>query len=371
MVDLHHQALLADMAITATERTRLNSYCSVFSALGSASVFMSFAVWNKNRLLPFRTLCLTVASVVLVGFLICCSILEWEFQDRKDKEDARSLAPDIVTVDRSQNPTKPISAVQYAKQLLKQKNFLWFAVMNLVQVFHCHFNSNFFPLFIERLLGHVISPSTGAMILGISFLIPHINNLYFLSLCRKFGSYSVIKWLFCIKIALALAMWSFGPGWWVLLCLFIASNRVFTEGTCKLLNLVISDLVDEDFVLQQRKTAISALIFGMAALLSKPGQTLAPLLGTWFLFLETGSSVFFDGSKPVLSGSKGERVDDSWRAGCFNVLVYVPIVCGIVQLYTWSQFKLKGRRLVDVKYMRANIERHSGSDDTFKGHIIY
>jgi len=68
----------------------------------------------------------------------------------------------------------------------------------------------------------------------------------------------------------------------------VASNRVFTEGTCKLLNLVISDLVDEDVVLHSRRQAISALMFGTVALLSKPGQTLAPLIGTWMLSVQTG-----------------------------------------------------------------------------------
>ena len=29
---------------------------------------------------------------------------------------------------------KSISAAEYGKQLLKQKNFLWFAFMNLIQV---------------------------------------------------------------------------------------------------------------------------------------------------------------------------------------------------------------------------------------------
>ena len=41
--------------------------------------------------------------------------------------------------------------------------------------------------------------------------------------------------------------------------------------------------MDEDFVLHNRKQAISALIFGTSALFSKPGQTLAPLIGTWLL----------------------------------------------------------------------------------------
>ena len=69
----------------------------------------------------------------------------------------------------------------------------------------------------------------------------------------------------------------------------VGSNRVFTEGTCKLLNLVISDLVDEDVVLHSRTQAISALMFGTVALLSKPGQTLAPLIGTWVLSAQTGN----------------------------------------------------------------------------------
>jgi hypothetical protein len=63
---------------------------------------------------------------------------------------------------------------------------------------------------------------------------------------------------------------------------------VFTEGTCKLLSLVISDLVDEDCVLHNRSQAVSALMFGTSSLLSKPGQTLAPLIGTWLLASQTG-----------------------------------------------------------------------------------
>ena len=74
----------------------------------------------------------------------------------------------------------------------------------------------------------------------------------------------------------------------ILISVFFFSNRVFTEGTCKLLNLVISDLVDEDVVLHHRHQAVSALMFGTVAFLSKPGQTLAPLFGTLLLSIYTG-----------------------------------------------------------------------------------
>ncbi len=106
------------------------------------------------------------------------------------------------------------------------------------------------------------------------------------------------------------------------------SNRVFTEGTCKLLNLVISDLVDEDYVIHHRKQSISALVFGTSALLSKPGQTLAPLLGTWLLAKQTGYSIFYsdegtktDNSDFLLDGKNvHDRTGSDVRMGCFQVL---------------------------------------------------
>lgn len=151
---------------------------------------------------------------------------------------------------------------------------------------------------------------------GISYVAPHLNNLYFLPLCRRWGVYAVVRGLFLLKLGLSLLMLLAGPDRPGLLCFFIAryapptlaptplcpppslsraplstgSNRVFTEGTCKLLTLVVTDLVDEDLVLNHRTQAASALLFGMVALVTKPGQTFAPLLGTWLLCFYTGEA---------------------------------------------------------------------------------
>ena len=75
---------------------------------------------------------------------------------------------------------------------------------------------------------------------------------------------------------------------------------MFTEGTCKLLNLVVSDLVDEDFVIHGRQEPISALTFGTSALLCKPGQSLAPIVGMWLLTRLTGHSLFAEQSVSLL-----------------------------------------------------------------------
>ncbi|OWK07826.1 MFSD13A [Cervus elaphus hippelaphus] len=234
-----------------------------------------------------------------------------------------------------------------------------------LQVFHCHFNSNFFPLFLEHLLSDHISLSTGSFLLGISYVAPHLNNLYFLPLCRRWGVYAVVRGLFLLKLGLSLLMLLAGPDHPGLLCLFIASNRVFTEGTCKLLTLVVTDLVDEDLVLNHRKQAASALLFGMVALVTKPGQTFAPLLGTWLLCFYTGHDLF---QQPPLApvGSAQPWPEPpapppaqapTLRQGCFYLLVLVPITCALLQLFTWSQFTLHGRRLHMVKAQRQNLSR--------------
>lgn len=43
------------------------------------------------------------------------------------------------------------------------------------------------------------------------------------------------------------------------------------------------------------------------------------------------------------------------RQGCFYLLVLVPITCALLQLFTWSQFTLHGRRLHMVKAQRQHL----------------
>lgn len=67
---------------------------------------------------------------------------------------------------------------------------------------------------------------------------------------------------------------------------------------------MVTDLVDEDMVLNHRKQAASALLFGMVALVTKPGQTFAPLLGTWLLCFYTGEGPGFGMGLSRLQGAQ-------------------------------------------------------------------
>uniref|UniRef100_A0A8C3B7F7 Major facilitator superfamily domain containing 13A n=1 Tax=Cairina moschata TaxID=8855 RepID=A0A8C3B7F7_CAIMO len=330
-------------------------------AIGSLSVFMSYTVWNKEDFFSFRIFCVALALCSIVGFTLSTQLLRQRFEaDGKAKWDQESTLKQLYIEKHSVPQEKRITLAEYLQQLKRHRNFLWFVCMNLVQVFHCHFNSNFFPLFLEHLLSDQISVSTGSFLLGVSYIAPHLNNLYFLSLCRRCGVYAVVRGLFFLKLALSVVMLLAGPDQVYLLCIFIASNRVFTEGTCKLLNLVVTDLVDEDLVLNRRKQAASALLFGMVALVTKPGQTFAPLIGTWLLCAYTGYDIFqrtplgnVVSAPPKLESAAA--LEPTLRQGCFYLLVFVPIACALLQLLTWSQFSLHGKRLQMVKAQRQGL----------------
>ncbi|CAO2585735.1 Transmembrane protein 180 [Lemmus lemmus] len=367
LVDLHHHALLADLALSAHDRTHLNFYCSLFSAAGSMSVFASYAFWNKEDFSSFRAFCVVLAAGSGLGFLGATQLLRRRIETTRRDRGYSAMVMDSGVCEEEPlvggEEAGSITLGQYLRQLAHHQNFLWFVGMDLVQVFHCHFNSNFFPLFLEHLLSDHISLSTGSFLLGISYVAPHLNNLYFLPLCRRWGVYAVVRGLFLLKLGLSLLMLLAGPDRPGLLCFFIASNRVFTEGTCKLLTLVVTDLVDEDLVLNHRKQAASALLFGMVALVTKPGQTFAPLLGTWLLCFYTGHDLFQQSPvTPVGSvqpwpepPAPAPAQAATLRQGCFYLLVLVPITCALLQLFTWSQFTLHGRRLRMVKAQRQNL----------------
>ena len=102
-----------------------------------------------------------------------------------------------------------------------------------------------------------------------------------------------------------------------------------SESICRLTPLIISDLIDEDRMLNNRKQNYSATIVGTNNFLGKFSQTLAPLFGYFVLH-------------------KQQRL---------VYIIVVPFICVSMQLYLWiTFFKLEGKRLKDVKeYLKSNV----------------
>jgi len=82
-----------------------------------------------------------------------------------------------------------------------------------------------------------------------------------------------------------------------------------------------------------------------------------------FQVLIVGHDVFATGGE---TGSIKLNVADmtsdmktEYQLGVFHLLVYVPLLCAVVQLWFWSRFTLHGKRLNWIKSMRGGLLKYA------------
>ncbi|KAL3315872.1 hypothetical protein Ciccas_005485 [Cichlidogyrus casuarinus] len=376
MLNLQHDSLLADLAITQHDRSVLGSRSSLFQCIGAIGVVLlsyispTASVPGQSGLDPnFTVFCYFISIVVLLLLLFSTTQIKNIFQDSAEAQELVKLKikPNPKTIEViptliESKQEKPISkncntsTFRMLFLMMRRPNFVWFSVLYFLQVFHCHFNSNFFPLFSRYLLGQDQQALISALV-AMSFMMPHLNNMLLLNLAQDIGLYWVVMGLLLAKVGMALVTFVCGYQSLFFISVFIASNRMFTEGVCKLLAQVISDLVDEDMVLSGRKSPVSALVFGCAALVSRPGQTVAPIFGIMVLHCLAGVSYSAVSSQSGMS-ILDHASDVSWdimETSCFILSTLVAIVTGTMQLFAWSQYKLHGSYLAYIKQKRQAI----------------
>jgi Na+/melibiose symporter-like transporter len=120
--------------------------------------------------------------------------------------------------------------------------------------------------------------------------------------------------------------------------------------------------VDEDWILNARPKPMSSSIAGMYAVASKPGQSLAPMLG-WFVLRSAGydpghaDNIVID-DYGVDGRAKGVSVPQAPCAATVPaavsdalllLLVWLPAVVAIVQILMWQLYQLHGPRLQHLK----------------------
>lgn len=88
------------------------------------------------------------------------------------------------------------------------------------------------------------------------------------------------------------------------------------------------------------------------SILTVPGLTSSFLMPGYDIFQRNplGNVV---SAQPKLESDAA--LEPTLRQGCFYLLVFVPITCALLQLLSWSQFSLHGKRLQMVKAQRQSL----------------
>uniref|UniRef100_A0A1I8FI03 TIR domain-containing protein n=1 Tax=Macrostomum lignano TaxID=282301 RepID=A0A1I8FI03_9PLAT len=341
---VHFTALQADLTLRQSERHRLSLGASLGSGAASGSVFLP-GVGPRRLLLPFRLFTTFLACVALAGYLLFSRGI-------RRAHAACSAASDEVDPSEAQEmPSKPLCSQlrSFSGQLFSHKNFVYFCCTQLLQVFHCHFNSNFFPLFLLLLSSEQSSTEYSAS--TVSLIGSAVAGRLFCSAASKRGlsfgcATPTERYQLCSVWTVCPHRPATGTTAAALACLLL-SNRVFTEGVCKLLNLVVSDLVDEDYAKCTAAPSQSArLIFGSTALLSKtrarPSPRCSPALFSHFV----GRDLLVRTDLWPPERPRSIRPHASAASACSAGW---PLACGCVQLALWTRFSLHGDRQRRVK----------------------
>lgn len=132
MVELHQSALLADLSLSTEQRAAMNTYESIFSAVGSLSVFLSYQFWDKNDPFNFQIFCLLLAAFSVAGFYTAAVLLRVSFIRIHNLSNIRLESN--VRVEKTPPVSQKKSLKAFIKQLMAHKNFLVFTLINVVQV---------------------------------------------------------------------------------------------------------------------------------------------------------------------------------------------------------------------------------------------
>jgi Na+/melibiose symporter-like transporter len=204
--------------------------------------------------------------------------------------------------------------------------------------------------------------------------------------------YRVVRSLVWFKVGLSALMLLFGnassassswtPSGVLVFASYLFVTRALTTATFSFFTPVLSELIDEDFVTHRGSRGglgggapMSSSFFGINALLTKPAQSIIPVLtvGLWTAYgyrktddVEAApaadGAVASPAANPILSSPQAAQLQHV----IFLCCTLGPLLTGLVQALLWRHYSLHGARLAQVKRRLAMLTAapsNGGEDD--------
>lgn len=335
-------ALFAEISTHHQSRLRLIKYNQVASLVGSSSIlFCGVLSRNMEDFVAFQFF------TVLIAILSCgCMLYTGLYsKTRFDNKGSESQASSL---------TSHQSAVSFSMlrtlmwQILTNRDFQHFVVMNFFQVFMLAFFNNFTMIFTEHLIPPDVLPSLAKSIMyGAGFICPQLLVLICQSLLHGYGYYRIILFTFYIETGMAAVMLALGPQHYYFLAFFLTVNMVIIQASFSLFGLPLADIIDTDLLNYKRSSPLSSMVFGTNALFTKPAQSLAPMTVLYVL-----NQFGYEQLKDAARDSNPSGLE-SLHSIMFYLVCLVPMSVAALQALAWRPFSIRNSHTVDAKYLES------------------
>ncbi|XP_072224768.1 transmembrane protein 180-like [Leuresthes tenuis] len=336
-------ALFAEISSHHQNRLRLIKYNQVASLIGSSSVlFCGVLSRNMEDFTAFQ------AFAVLIAVLSCGCMLYTGFHSESRFDNKVSQSDPLGSVE--QPPYQTACSFSMLKkltwQILINRDFQLFVLMNFFQVFMLAFLNNFTMIFTEHLIPPDVLPSLAKSVMyGAGFICPQLLVLSSQSLLHGIGYYRIILYTFYLEVGMAALMLILGPQHYYILAFFLTVNMVIIQAAFSLFGLPLADIIDTDLQKYKRSSPLSSMVFGTNALFTKPAQSLAPMMVLTIL-----NQYGYEQLKDA-----GQDLDPSSLESLHSVMFYlvclVPMGVGALKVLAWRPFSIRSSHTVDTKYI--------------------
>ncbi|XP_029013849.1 transmembrane protein 180-like [Betta splendens] len=336
-------ALFAEISSHHQNRLRLIKYSQVASLIGSSSVlFCGVVSKNMENFSAFQ------AFTVLIA-VISCLCMCYTGIHSESRFDNKGSESDLVSVDQTPQSAFSFSMLKTLMwQILTNRDFQLFVLMNFFQVFMLAFFNNFTMIFTEHLIPPDVLPSLAKSIMyGAGFICPQLLVLSCQSLLRGLGYYKIILFTFYVEGGMAVIMLLLGPQHYYFLAFFLTINMVIIQAAFSLFGLPLADIIDTDLQQYKRSSPLSSMVFGTNALFTKPGQSLAPMM-----VLNILNQFGYEKLKDAGNISNPSTLE-SIHSVMFYLVCLVPLCVATMQILAWRPFSIRNSHTVDAKYIES------------------
>ncbi|XP_076805110.1 transmembrane protein 180-like [Clavelina lepadiformis] len=342
-VCLANCSLFVEISTKLKDKLQLIKYQQVASLIGTSSVLFSSLVSNNmENFFNLQLYCVAIA-------IISCICLRYSgakvhtMYENKDVSSGRKLLP---TSDVGMSVK---GAILITKQILTNQNFLVFVCMNFLQIFHITFSSNFLLIFAGHLIPeNALPPTARSLVFGSCYMLPQLCLIFGGSVIGKVGAYRILLCTFMIQFIAGVLVFIIGPTVYWSIILFFVLDKCLPAAMFSIFGIFQSDIIDEDMKINKRKYPQSAMAFGTNALITKPANSLAPMLVVAALdrygyehIRQLGTN-WQEKTEPFEQAKLGNAM--------FKLLCLLPTMLSLLQILIWKFYKLQNTYQTDVKY---------------------